>query len=903
MNHIRSIYLVLIFSLATVAAWGQTPDTIAGKKSGSEHKTVVTDRMNEPEDRERGPSLRKILAIANESFDKKNYYAALKYYSFVLKSEPLRPEALKGYGESALAISALDSAESAFQRMVNHGLSPAPDYFPKMRLAEAKFRKGDYDGAFVLYNEMATLPQTPSVPNEVKKEATARGRDCEWALNNLDLGIVQPASYTILDTFNVNTRAFSEYVAYPDKDQLYFSAYRFEFKNDKANPNRHLIKLLAAKGADAKLGPDEKMPVAESDFNDLKRQHTAHLTYDESGNAAYYALGNYHGRDSAEVRLDLYRRKKQSDGAWGLPEKLGAVNAAGFTTTEPTIGRLPGEKNETLFFVSDRPGGEGGRDIWHSRIIGDSLSAPQPLADINTKGDDVTPFYHSRSNTLYFSTDGTDTLLRTIGGFDVYKSKRGKNGFWGKPKHMGTPINSSANDVFFVLNNESNRAYFSNNLRGSSNDSEEGCCYDIYSVDVCTPKLKAIAYHDLTKGILPLTRVTLYEEGAYGQLTPIADPQPDTASTYLFDVELEKNYVLIAEKADFSADTLAFNIPDSTSLCVDLVKPLYLRPHINLIATVYDCDTGEPINGATAKFFAATTPKGSGNFAAFMGDGTTDVLPEATNRQDYEIDFEHKYQVNVYKEGYMKPDTSEVVSTVGRITGGTIEVRLFLQRPEPDFKPIPLYFDNDYPTPNSWDTTTVLQYQPTFNEYMRKKEPVFLKEYCKGLKGAKRTADSLKLDDFFEKEVRANFYEFLEYSFQIETWLDSGYVVEVTIRGYASPLAKGKTNGKRDYNTNLTSRRISSIYNHFRFFRSTNLMGKYYKEDNSGQLKIYPLPNGDKFAPDGVVFKPSNRREAVYSVEASRERRVEIVGVRKFSKDKKDCETETVEIKTTTSSY
>ncbi|HAD14194.1 MAG TPA: hypothetical protein DCF33_17350, partial [Saprospirales bacterium] len=64
------------------------------------------------------------------------------------------------------------------------------------------------------------------------------------------------------------------------------------------------------------------------------------------------------------------------------------------------IGSLFGEMNETLFFVSDRPGGKGGKDIWYSKVFGDSLGAPQPLSDLNTTGNDVPPFFSSASNTL-----------------------------------------------------------------------------------------------------------------------------------------------------------------------------------------------------------------------------------------------------------------------------------------------------------------------------------------------------------------------------------------------------------------------------------------------------------------------------------------------------------------------
>ena len=360
MKHICSLYVALIFTLTTQAAWGQTPDSTARPVDSTRYRTVVSDRINEVDERERGPSLGKLLKKADDAYGKKNYYASMKYYGFVLKAENLHVEALKGYGESAFSISSLDSAESAFQRLVDHGLSPSPSYFPKMRLAEVKFRKGKYTEAADLYNELATLPQTPSVPDDLKSKAADRFELCMWAQGEgLDNPyIIKGDTCYLLDTANVNTKElYSEYVANIQEGRLYFSAYRFDFKKDKANPKRNTIKLLTAEDARKPLGAEVKMDVAETVFNDLKRQHTAHLTFSASGDAAYYALGDY-VRDSADIRFELYRRKKKEDGSWGDPEKLNAVNASGYTTTEPSLGRLSGASTETLFFVSDRPGGK-----------------------------------------------------------------------------------------------------------------------------------------------------------------------------------------------------------------------------------------------------------------------------------------------------------------------------------------------------------------------------------------------------------------------------------------------------------------------------------------------------------------------------------------------------------------
>jgi Tol biopolymer transport system component len=70
-----------------------------------------------------------------------------------------------------------------------------------------------------------------------------------------------------------------------------------------------------------------------------------------------------------------------------------------------------------LFFASNRPGGEGGKDIWCCKIEGDQFFGPENVSAINTPGDDVAPFYHPKTATLYFRSD---SLTTDMGGFDVY---------------------------------------------------------------------------------------------------------------------------------------------------------------------------------------------------------------------------------------------------------------------------------------------------------------------------------------------------------------------------------------------------------------------------------------------------------------------------------------------------
>ena len=906
MKHFGSISFALTLLFATQMAWGQRPDSTQQKSSSdstTRFRTIVSDRINEPDEMERAPSLSKMMKRADENYGKQNYYAAMKYYGFVLSAEPLKVEALMGYGESAVAIASLDSAESAFQRMVDYGLSPSSDYFPKLRLAAVKFRKGNYVEAAELYNEVATLPQTPAIPNDLKRKAAEQYELCLWAQGaGLDPPYTIKGDAVMLDTANINTKElYSEYVATVRDGQLYFSAYRFDLKKDKSKPKRNTIKLLTADGADGHVGPDQAMLVRESVFNDLKRQHTAHLSYNQAGDAAYYALGDYVS-DSANIRFDLYRRKKQTDGSWGEPVKLDAVNINGYTTTEPNVGTILGDQHETLFFVSDRPGGKGKRDIWYSAILGDSLTKPKPLVNVNTPGEDVTPFYHSGSNTLFFSTDS----LKSLGGFDIYKTKSLKNGRWDVPVHLGAPINSSANDVFFILDKDSRRGFFSSNRIGGTNYSEEGCCYDIYAADFVT-RYRAIALHDLTKKPLPYTRLSCYERGPKGELTLIASPPADSLSSFTFDLRVNKEYVIIGEKEGFTPDTILRKTP-SELWTNEIVDTLYLRPIVKLIASVYNSETGEPIYGATATFFDLGEQNNKGAYVPSYMPGKSEVLPGSSNTKTYTIDFGHKYQILAAKEGYVSTisiaDSSEIVSTVGRVDGGVIEVKLYLHIPSvlEEYLPITLYFDNDYPKrirstdpqlanvsdpylkemrdalsvnfrDPTYHDTILIDYQKTFVGYMRAKEE-HINGFAAGLSGAERQAAIDTIDNFFENEVRHNWNQFFELSDLIDAMLQKGDTIILTLKGYASPLYNP------DYNKHLTNRRIASVYNHFMIFDG-GIFTKYREIVGTGQLRFIREANGDTEAIKlGISGNPKDRKASIYDVQASRSRRVQIIGAR-----------------------
>lgn len=146
---------------------------------------------------------------------------------------------------------------------------------------------------------------------------------------------------------------------------------------------------------------------------------------------------------------------------WSGLENLGPnVNTEDGWEAQPT---LSADGNE-LYFASVRenstPDKDGNPtiDIYYTKRNGDgSWSAAKPIeGNINTTGNDKSPFLHVDSRTLYFSSNGSIGA----GGYDIYFSKQAEDGSWSKPKNLGYPINSSQDEHGLVVSTDGKRAYF-----------------------------------------------------------------------------------------------------------------------------------------------------------------------------------------------------------------------------------------------------------------------------------------------------------------------------------------------------------------------------------------------------------------------------------------------------------
>ncbi len=169
-------------------------------------------------------------------------------------------------------------------------------------------------------------------------------------------------------------------------------------------------------------------------------------------------------------RCDIYISQKKGD-EWSKPFNLSPpINTSGWES-QPSIS----PDGRTLFFVSNRAGGYGGYDIWKSTLTSKGWGQPENLGpNINTAYNEQSPFIHADNNTLYFCSNGWPGM----GGQDLFVTRLGGDGKWGKPENLGYPINSNGDETALTLSADGATAFFaSNNLKGLGG-------FDIYTFEM-----------------------------------------------------------------------------------------------------------------------------------------------------------------------------------------------------------------------------------------------------------------------------------------------------------------------------------------------------------------------------------------------------------------------------------
>jgi len=189
---------------------------------------------------------------------------------------------------------------------------------------------------------------------------------------------------------------------------------------------------------------------------------------------------------------DLYLAA-YADNIWTKGIKLGTPINTAYWESQPCLSA----DGKTLYFVSNRNGGKGMKDIWKITKLDDGTwSTAINLGDsINTAGNEMGPFIHSDNKTFYFSSDGWTGM----GGLDLFRSTINENKKFTTPKNLGYPINNKGNEFRLIIDAKGKVGYYSSEV-------EEANGQDIYKLELYpeiqptkTIYVKGKIYDNITK--------------------------------------------------------------------------------------------------------------------------------------------------------------------------------------------------------------------------------------------------------------------------------------------------------------------------------------------------------------------------------------------------------------------
>ena len=193
--------------------------------------------------------------------------------------------------------------------------------------------------------------------------------------------------------------------------------------------------------------------------------------------------------------------------------------------------------------------------------------------------------------------------------------------------------------------------------------------------------------------------------------------------------------------------------------------------------------------------------------------------------------------------------------------------------------PVTLYFHNDEPNPRTRDTLTNLTYMQSYDNYIEM-VPRYKREYARGLSREEYEEAREDIGDFFVEYVEQGVSDLNEFTRLLLIELDKGYKIKVTVKGFASPLAK------TDYNVNLTKRRINSLINYLGIYKSKEFLPYLnHNATNGGSLTFVQIPFGEYTANKLISDNVNDKQNSVYSRKAALERKIEIQSVSLLIKD------------------
>lgn len=512
---------------------------------------------------------------ADKAFDSKNYYEAAYYYKKTIEGKKSSPTKIPFYSNGKATKKQLQSSRPfilyrlAESYRLYRDYSQAEEWYNKI-LVEGN--ESEYPLARLWYGTCLRSNKQFDAAIAQLNQFTAKYKGAQeyiiLAKKEIRICIFAKSQYQLHEPVELSKMGAQwnagggDYALVKKGNNYWFTSTRFTDKNKK-----HLNRIYTSSD-----------PAVTPGILDLKFDENANdaeygtVSLDRSGKRMY--LTRWHKKDD-RIILAIYH-SELSNSKWSIPQKLNnIVNEDGANAFQPFVTA----DGKRLFFVSDKPGGQGGDDIWVSNLDneGNPLDAVNLGNAINTADDEQAPFYDDIHQRLVFSSKG----FIGLGGFDLFESFQNK-GKWSAPINLGYPINSSKDDLYYYADpGDINRFYI-------SSDRESECCLNLFEGHYKHKFIKGIVIDCDTRQQLPGVKISLTDS-----LSKQTLKQSETSSTgnYVFEVDGKHSYKVILEKNSYFTKTFYASASPRTDTLVNpdiCLQPFKVDKPITIKNILYD---------------------------------------------------------------------------------------------------------------------------------------------------------------------------------------------------------------------------------------------------------------------------------------------------------------------------
>ena len=452
----------------------------------------------------------KQLKKAEIAYDQYEFHKAMIHFKRAYSKSSDRSQKIEmsfKLAECARKIGNYRQAESYYKRAIKMRYD---DPIALLYLAMMQRNLGKFEDAiktFGLYNE--------KVPGDLRSQEAIEA--CELAIEWTE----NPTRYAVTNMKGINSKNDDRMPAFGKNDfsLLLFTTARKGVKGRKISKQTgqyftdvwvsEVEKSKRKRGNKKKkqAKPKWSEPLSLGDY--LETDDIINTKFDEGavslnerGNLMYFNRAIMKKNEAHVPRVFSSIKK---GGEWDIPQELTLPIDSNYMVIFPCLS--PDE--ETLYFVSDMPGGYGDFDIWMSQFNkrSDVWADPVNLGpEVNTSGHEIAPFIH-KDGTLFFASKGHVGM----GGFDIFRATKRPSGQYGKVKNMKYPINSSFDDFGIIFSGkDAMNGFFTSNRKGGRGGD------DIYEVNLSDLKFKMEGILVDTESTDPLQGVSIHIDGSDG---------------------------------------------------------------------------------------------------------------------------------------------------------------------------------------------------------------------------------------------------------------------------------------------------------------------------------------------------------------------------------------------------